>query len=79
MYHPVRLQEADPKQFRIRAEGPELVSYIELLPRAGLLPIGTVICGPGVYVTAAMQSLQLLMAQCGYRNVRIKTSDIPAL
>ena len=78
-FHPPRLTEADATMFRIRAEGTDLVSYVELLPRSGVLPISCVVCGPGVYVSAARQALQLLLKQSGYRDVEIETSDIPAL
>jgi hypothetical protein len=44
-----------------------------------VLPIASVVCGPGVYVAAAQQSLKLLLRQSGYKDVEIKVSDIPAL
>ncbi|HEY0565195.1 MAG TPA: DUF2971 domain-containing protein [Terriglobales bacterium] len=79
MYHPAQMEAADANHFRVLADGSDLVSYIELLPIEGVLPIASVVCGPGVYVAAAQQSLKLLLRQSGYKDVQIKISDIPAL
>jgi hypothetical protein len=79
MYHPAQMDAADASHFRVLADGSDLVSYIELLPIEGVLPIASVVCGPGVYVAAAQQSLKLLLRQSGYKDVEIKVSDIPAL
>jgi DUF2971 family protein len=79
MYHPAQMEAADASHFRVLADGSDLVSYIELLPIEGVLPIASVVCGPGVYAAAAQQSLKLLLRQSGYKDVEIKVSDIPAL
>jgi len=91
MYHPVRISHTDTRELRVRAEGDRLVTYVELVPRThcknaevprsdlAKLPIDSIICGPSVNISAAMQSLEVLLRQSGYERVRIEISDIPAL
>jgi Protein of unknown function (DUF2971) len=79
MYHVHYLEDRHCDEIQVLAEGNDLLSFVELLPLGGVLPIECITCGPGVYVTAARQALRILLQRSGYQHVKIEVSDIPAV
>src|SRR3954453_13655559 len=58
-------------EVKLRAVGENLVPYIEMKPRTGVLPIRRVIIGPASKSFGQTYALKILLEQFGHLNVEV--------
>jgi len=65
--------------FRFRGSRGSLVPYLELHPEGERIPLKSVQFGPSLEASRAENSVGMLLASCGFKDVKVSGSQIPVI